>query len=142
MENCVFCRIARKEEHASFIYQDKDAVAFLDSRPVNEGHTLVVPRKHYENIFEVPDEELANLFKIVKKLAYVVSKSEKADGISVVQNNGKAARQDIFHFHVHIIPRYEGQNSHSPRGTVEQNELDRVAAKIRKFFDQSNTNRG
>ena len=137
MEDCVFCRIARREEHASFVYEDKDVVAFLDSRPVNEGHTLVVPRKHYENIFEVPDEEVANLFKIVKKLAYGISKSEKAEGISIVQNNGEAAHQLIFHFHVHIIPRYEGQDSHRPRGTVEQNELDRVAAKIRKFLDES-----
>lgn len=137
MEDCVFCRIARKEEHASFVYEDKDIVAFLDSRPADEGHTLVVPRKHYENIFEVPDEEVANLFKIVKKVAYGISKSEKADGISIVQNNGEAARQIVFHFHVHIIPRYEGQDSHRPRGTVEQNELDRVAAKIRKFLDEN-----
>jgi histidine triad (HIT) family protein len=140
LEDCVFCRIARKEEHASFVYENKDVVAFLDSRPVNEGHTLVVPRKHYENIFEVPDEEVANLFKIVKKMAYGISKSEKADGISIVQNNGEAAHQIVFHFHVHIIPRYEGQDSHRPRGTVEQNELDRVAAKIRKFLDESKMN--
>ncbi|MGA3191564.1 MAG: HIT family protein [Candidatus Bathyarchaeia archaeon] len=137
MEDCVFCRIGRKEEHASFVYEDKDVVAFLDSRPVNEGHTLVVPRKHYEDIFEVPEEEVANLFKIVKKVAYGISNSEKADGISIVQNNGEAAHQIVFHFHVHIIPRYEGQDSHRPRETVEQNELDRVAAKIRKFLDQS-----
>jgi histidine triad (HIT) family protein len=140
LEDCVFCRIVRKEEHASFVYEDKDVVAFLDSRPVNEGHTLVVPRKHYENIFEISDEEVANLFKIVKKLAYGISKSEKAEGISIVQNNGEAAHQLIFHFHVHIIPRYEGQDSHRPRGTVEQNELDRVAAKIRKFLDESKMN--
>jgi diadenosine tetraphosphate (Ap4A) HIT family hydrolase len=140
LEDCVFCRIARKEEHASFVYEDKDVTAFLDSRPVNEGHTLVVPRKHYETIFEVPEEEVANLFKIVKKLAYGISKSEKAEGISIVQNNGEAAHQIVFHFHVHIIPRYEGQDSHRPRETVEQNELDRVAAKIRKFLDESKMN--
>jgi diadenosine tetraphosphate (Ap4A) HIT family hydrolase len=140
LKDCIFCRIARKEEHASFVYEDKDAVAFLDARPVNEGHTLVIPRKHYENIYEIPDEEVANIFKIVKKLAYGISKSEKADGISIVQNNGEAARQIIFHFHVHIIPRYFGQDSHTPRGTAEQSELDRVAAKIRKFFDESNMN--
>jgi histidine triad (HIT) family protein len=137
LEDCVFCRIMRKEEDASFVYEDKNVVAFLDSRPVNEGHTLVVPRKHYENIFEVPEEEVANLFKVVKKLAYGISKSEKAEGISIVQNNGVAAHQIVFHFHVHIIPRYEGQDSHRPREFVEQNELDREAAKIRKFLDGS-----
>jgi diadenosine tetraphosphate (Ap4A) HIT family hydrolase len=140
LEDCVFCRIARKEEHASFVYEDTDVVAFLDSRPVSEGHTLVVPRKHYENIFEVPDEEVANLFKIVKKLACDILRSEKAEGISIVQNNGEAAHQIVFHFHVHIIPRHAGQDSHRPRGTVEQNELDMVAAKIRKFLDESKMN--
>jgi histidine triad (HIT) family protein len=76
----------------------------------------------------------------VKKLAYRISKSEKAEGISIVQNNGEAAHQVIFHFHVHVIPRYLGQDSHRPRGTVEQSELDRVAAKIRKFSDENEMN--
>ena len=140
MEDCVFCRIASKEEYASFVYEDKDVVAFLDSRPVSEGHTLVVPRKHYENIFEVPDEEVANLFKVVKKLASGILKSEKAEGISIVQNNGEAAHQIVFHFHVHIIPRHAGQDSHRPWGAVEQKELDMAAAKIRKFLDESKMN--
>jgi histidine triad (HIT) family protein len=134
VEGCVFCRIARNEERASCVYEDKDVVAFLDARPVNEGHMLVIPRKHYENIFEIPDGEVANLFKIVKKVAYAVKKGEKAEGISIVQNNGKAAHQVVFHFHVHIIPRYEGQEAHRPRETPEQIELERVAAKIRKYI--------
>ena len=133
MEDCVFCRIARGEEQASRIYEDKEILAFLDARPVNEGHTLVISKKHYENIFEIPDEELANLFKIVKKVAAAIMKSEKAEGIRIVQNNGSAAHQIIFHFHVHIIPEYEGQELHWPRETASQNELERVAAKIRKF---------
>lgn len=134
MENCTFCKIARGEEHASRIYEDKEVMAFLDARPANEGHTLVISRKHYENIFEIPEEELANLFKIVKKTAVAVMKSEKAEGIRIVQNNGSAAHQIIFHFHVHIIPEYEGQEPHWPRGTPEQSELERVAARIRKFI--------
>jgi len=133
MESCVFCRIARQEEHASCIYEDEDVIAFLDARPVNEGHTLVVSKKHYENIFEIPDEELADLFKVVKKVANAIMKSEKAEGIRIVQNNGSAAHQIIFHFHVHIIPQYEGQDSHRFRAAPEQGELDGVAAKIRKF---------
>ena len=132
-EDCVFCKIARGECQASRIYQDKDVVAFLDTRPVNEGHTLVISRKHYENMFEVPDEELANLFRIVKKLAAAIIKGEKADGVRIIQNNGRAAHQLIFHFHVHIIPQYEGQDSYRPRETPEQSELERVASQIRKF---------
>jgi histidine triad (HIT) family protein len=135
LEDCVFCRIARKEEPASFVYEDEDVVAFLDTRPVNEGHTLVIPRKHYENICEIPDEELADLFKIVKILACSILKSVKADGISIVQNNGEAAHQIIFHLHVHVIPRHLGQDSHRSSGPVEQSELDKVAAKIRKLME-------
>ena len=71
---------------------------------MNEGHTLVVPKKHYENIYEVPEEELAYLYKVVKRVAVAVRDSMAADGIRVVQNNGSAAGQVIFHFHVHVIP--------------------------------------
>ena len=103
-EHCVFCQIIRKESPANFVYEDDHVVAFLTNRPVNEGHTLVVPKKHYENIYEVPDEELAYLSKVVKRVAVAVRDSMAADGIRVVQNNGSAAGQVIFHYHVHIIP--------------------------------------
>lgn len=134
VEECIFCSIAGHEVPAGLVYEDKRAIAFLDARPVNEGHTLVMTRKHYENIYEVPDEELAYLFKIVKKVANAVKNSEKADGISIFQNNGKAAHQVVFHFHVHIIPRYEGQNSQRNREIAEQSELDKVAARMREFI--------
>ncbi|HVO36906.1 MAG TPA: HIT family protein [Candidatus Acidoferrum sp.] len=133
-EACTFCRIVRNEEEASRIYEDENVVAFLDDRPVNEGHTLVIPKEHYENIYEIPDEQIAYLFKIVKKVAQAIAEGEEAGGISIVQNNGKAAHQNIFHFHVHIIPRYEGQESRRPREIVSKGELDLVAAKIRKHL--------
>jgi histidine triad (HIT) family protein len=103
-ENCVFCAIIRREAPASFVYEDEQVAAFLSNRPVNEGHTLVVPKKHYENIYEVPEEELAYLSKIVKRVAHAVRDAMAAEGIRVVQNNGYAAGQVIFHFHVHVIP--------------------------------------
>ena len=137
-EDCVFCRIARNEEHASFIYKDEGVVAFLDARPVNEGHALVVPRKHYENIFEIPDDELADLFKAVKKVAAAIMVAERAEGLRIVQNNGSAAHQIVFHLHVHIIPEYEGWDPRlpRPRANPERSELDKVAAKIRKFLGE------
>ena len=134
MEDCVFCRIARGEAQASCVYEGEDAMAFLDARPVSEGHTLVISRKHYENIFEIPDEELAKVFKIVKKVAVAIVKSEKAEGLRIVQNNGSAAHQLIFHFHVHVIPQHEEQDLHSHREFRGQGELEKVAAKIRKFI--------
>jgi histidine triad (HIT) family protein len=103
-QDCVFCQIIKKESPANFVYEDDHVVAFLTNRPVNEGHTLVVPKKHYENIYEVPDDEIAHLFKVVKQVSVAVRDTMAADGIRVVQNNGSAAGQVIFHFHVHVIP--------------------------------------
>jgi histidine triad (HIT) family protein len=103
-ENCVFCKIIRKEAPASFVYEDESVVAFLSNRPVNEGHTLVVPKKHYENIYDIPEEDICYLFKVVKRVAHAVRDAMAAEGIRVVQNNGWAAGQVIFHMHVHVIP--------------------------------------
>lgn len=86
------------------VYEDDHVVAFMSNRPVNEGHTLVVPKKHYENIYDIPDDEIAYLAKIVKRVARAVRDAMSAEGIRVVQNNGSAAGQVIFHFHMHVIP--------------------------------------
>jgi diadenosine tetraphosphate (Ap4A) HIT family hydrolase len=136
VDNCVFCRIALKEERASYVFEDESVIAFLDARPVNEGHVLVVPRKHYENIFAIPDDEVAHLFKAVKKVAAAIMTAENADGLRIVQNNGSAANQIVFHLHVHLIPEYEGRDLRlpRPRASPGQNELDMVAARIRKFL--------
>jgi histidine triad (HIT) family protein len=131
-EDCIFCKIIRKEAPANFVYEDDQVVAFLTNRPVNEGHTLVVPRKHHENIYEVPDEEIAYLFKTAKHIAVAVRDAMGAEGIRVVQNNGCAAGQVIFHFHVHIIPMkpHEGfthgiaYRDHSQGRMTEALELD------------------
>ena len=103
-EECIFCKIIQKQSPANFVYEDEQVAAFLSNRPVNEGHTLVVPKKHYENIYEIPDQNIAYLFKIVKRTAHAVRDAMAAEGIRVVQNNGCAAGQVIFHFHVHVIP--------------------------------------
>jgi histidine triad (HIT) family protein len=116
------------------IYEDDEVLAILDYRPISEGHTLVIPKKHYENIYEIPEEEAAYLFRIVKKVAGAVRIGVNADGISLVQNNGKAANQVVFHLHVHIIPRYEGQKSSRPREVVGENAMEKVADSIRDFI--------
>lgn len=103
-ESCTFCRIVRKEAPASVVYEDDHVTAFMSIQPVNVGHTLVVPKKHYENIYEIPEDEHAYLYKIVKKVAAAVRDAMSATGIRIVQNNGAAAGQVIFHFHVHVIP--------------------------------------
>ncbi|MGE5532790.1 MAG: HIT family protein [Bacillota bacterium] len=102
--DCVFCKIISKQLPASIVYEDQQVVAFLSNRPVNEGHALVVPKKHYENIYDIPEEEASYLFKIAKRVAHAVRDAVAAEGIRIVQNNGWAAGQVIFHLHVHVIP--------------------------------------
>lgn len=131
---CVFCKIVENEGLKSLIYEDDKVLAFLDFRPVSEGHTLVIPKKHYENIYDIPEEEAKYLFGIVKKVASAIRYGVNADGISLVQNNGKAANQVVFHLHIHIIPRCEGQKSSRPSETVSIVMLDEVAHKIRRFL--------
>ena len=88
-EDCVFCQIIRKLLPANMVYEDKQVVAFLSNRPVNEGHTLVVPKKHYKNIFEIPEEEAAYLFRVAKRVAEAIRDALTAEGIRIVQNNGR-----------------------------------------------------
>jgi len=102
--SCIFCEIAHKEAPANKVYEDEEVIAFLSIQPINIGHTLVVPKKHFVNIYEIPEDELAYLYKIVKKMANAVKNAVDAEGIRIVQNNGEAAGQVIFHFHVHVIP--------------------------------------
>lgn len=133
-ESCIFCKIVQKEAPASIVYEDEKVVAFLSIQPINVGHTLVVPKAHYENIHDIPDEEVSHLYKIVKKLAPAVKKAVEAEGIRIVQNNGEAAGQVIFHLHVHIIPmNKESQWVHR----LENRATDALkddARKIRQFI--------
>jgi histidine triad (HIT) family protein len=135
-DSCIFCRIAQKQVPASLVYDDEKVVAFLDIKPLNEGHTLVIPKKHYENIFDIPQELIANLHGITKRVALAVEKATQADGISIIQQNGKAAGQEIFHLHIHVIPRYEGQKlpSFSEISEADREKLSQTAAKIRKYL--------
>ena len=109
-ENCIFCRIVRKEIPASIVYEDSKVIAFMDIRPLSDGHTLVIPKKHYDTVYEIPDNQNASIHKAVKRVAIAVKKATAADGITIIQQNEKAAGQEIPHMHVHVIPRYVGQN--------------------------------
>ena len=132
-ESCIFCKIARKEAPANTLYEDEKVISFLSIQPINIGHTLVVPKKHYENIYKFPEEEVAYLYKIVKKLAHAVKKAVDAEGIRIVQNNGEAAGQVIFHLHVHIIPMSKNRQwVHHPENR-DADALRDDARRIRQF---------
>jgi len=106
-EECTFCKIINKEKQAYFVYEDEHCAAFLDAFPFNEGHTLVVPKRHYKNIYDIPEEILAHIMKISKRLALDYQKIFHSIGLNIIQSNGTAAKQTVFHFHLHIIPRYQ-----------------------------------
>lgn len=106
MIDCIFCAIVAGEEHASFVYRDEIAVAFLDLFPVHAGHTLVVPTNHVTDLSACPTELAAHLFGVATRLAPAVVKASKASGFNVWTANGTAAGQEIFHLHLHILPRY------------------------------------
>lgn len=133
-EGCIFCRIVAGEAPAYVVYEDGTALAFMDIRPLEEGHTLVIPKRHYAYLHEVPDEEVAQLFTAVKRVARAAMEAVGADGVTIVQNNGHAAGQEIFHVHVHVIPRYHGRKPLRPReaSRVPGERLEAVAARIRE----------
>jgi histidine triad (HIT) family protein len=133
-ESCIFCKIVRKQAPSSIIYEDEKVLVFLDIRPLNMGHTLVIPKAHYVDIFDIPENELSQMHKVSKLISFAVKKATDADGISIIQQNGKAAGQDIFHIHVHVVPRFEGQKlpPFSELKEVERIKLDALARKIKQ----------
>lgn len=135
MTDCIFCKIIAKGEIPSTeVYEDDTVYAFLDINPVNLGHTLVIPKKHYENLFDIPDTELGILGTRVKKVAAAVKKALKADGINVSMNNGPAAGQVVPHAHIHIMPRYTDdgfRHWQGRRGYHNKTEAEEIAAKIK-----------
>jgi histidine triad (HIT) family protein len=133
-ESCIFCKIVQKKAPASIIYENDKVMAFLSIRPLNEGHTLVIPKRHYAFVYEVPDEEVADMYKLAKEIAVALKKSVKADGITITQQNESAAGQEVFHMHVHVIPRYAGQRlmRFTEAKEATRTRLDEVADLIKQ----------
>jgi histidine triad (HIT) family protein len=130
--DCIFCEIAAKTSEAEFVFENDKYIAFLDVNPVNYGHTLVIPKVHYDNFLTVPAKELEELTKLTQYLSGAIKRALKADGFNVISNNGITAGQSVFHFHYHIIPRFENDFHIRPR-TIEYNsaEIEVYAEKIK-----------
>ena len=112
MENCIFCKIANGEIPSNTIYEDDNFRVILDNGPATKGHALVLPKEHYANLFEIPEDVAAGAVKVAKKIAGTMKEKLSCDGLNLVQNNGEAAGQTVMHFHLHIIPRYENDGQH------------------------------
>ena len=103
---CIFCKIANGEIPTNTIYEDADFRVILDAAPATKGHALILPKEHYGNLFEIPEELAGKAIILAKKIASVMKDRLDCDGVNIVQNNGETAGQTVFHFHMHIIPRY------------------------------------
>lgn len=110
-ENCIFCKIANGEIPSATLYEDDDFRVILDLAPAAKGHALILPKEHYANLYELDDELVAKVFLLAKKMITKLTDVLGCDGYNVVQNNGAAAGQTVFHFHMHLIPRYENDNA-------------------------------
>ncbi|QFG00112.1 HIT family protein [Psychrobacillus glaciei] len=107
MSECIFCKIIDGSIPSAKIYEDEHVYAFMDIMPLTKGHTLVIPKNHKENVYDLSEEEASNLFKVVPKIASVLKEAFGPVGMNLLNNNGAPAGQSVFHFHLHFIPRYD-----------------------------------
>ena len=132
MENCIFCKIVDGIIPSCTLYEDDDFKVIPDAFPSGLGHTLIFPKKHVADIFALDEETAAKLFTLATRMAKSVQQALSCDGINILQNNGEAAGQTVFHFHLHIIPRYKGDDvkiawKHHPQSQTA------IAAFLEKF---------
>ena len=136
-EDCIFCNIVSGKASAVKVFEDENSLAFLDIHPLNPGHTLVIPKKHYPSMVEMPTDEVGRIFTSVAKVMRGVRKAAKADGINIGQSNGRAASQEVFHMHVHIIPRHNHEMPGFPeRKIASEADLQQIGNQIKSAIGQ------
>ena len=106
-ENCIFCKLAGREIPTATLYEDEDFRVILDANPAAKGHALIIPKEHYANLYELDDELAGKVLVLAKKMITKLTDILGCDGYNIVQNNGEAAGQTVFHFHMHLIPRFK-----------------------------------
>ena len=129
---CIFCDILDGTRDGHIVYEDKDHIAILDKYPIDDGHTLVIPRKHHEKITDMDPNDVGKIFSLIPKIAKAVLAGAGADAFSLAQNNGKAAKQIIPHVHIHIIPRYNNKGTVWTKRQIPTDDvLSELAVKIK-----------
>ena len=142
MESCIFCKIIEGSLPSSKVYEDDICVAFMDIQPVNPGHVLVVPKSHSKDLSDLPADIGAHLFQVAQRIAVKMPEiGVKSEGINLLVAHGEAAGQEVFHVHLHVIPRYKGDGfgfKFGPNYTdlAERSELDSIATKIKGQLDK------
>ena len=135
MSDCIFCKIVEKEIPATIVHEDDEVLVFMDIGPIIKGHALVIPKKHMDPITAAPDGIVAKLFTTAQRIAAAQMNAFGADGVNIMQNNGKAAGQEVPHLHVHVIPRFDGDGHHwnwSAKTYDDFEEMNALAAKLRE----------
>lgn len=135
MDDCIFCKIVGKQIPATVVYEDDELLAFMDIGPIIKGHVLVVPKKHHDAVADTPDETLAKLHVVAKRIALAQMNGLGADGVNIMQNSGKASGQEVPHIHVHVIPRYDTDGHHwnwNAKKYSDFPEMGLLAEKIKK----------
>ena len=123
MSECIFCKIANGEIPSAALFEDENFRVILDLGPASRGHALILPKAHYADIYEIPGELAAEAMVLAKKMAVKMTEVLKCDGFNIVQNNGEVAGQTVFHFHMHLIPRYEDDKYWSLATKVANNVI-------------------
>lgn len=134
-DKCIFCKIIEKSIPSKILFENDKNLAFLDIFPVSKGHTIVIPKNHYKNLEEIPNNALSELFEIVKKVSILIHKKLKVDGYNILQNNFRAAGQVVNHYHVHIIPRWNEDGKfklYIPKKQAKEEELNQILRIIKE----------
>lgn len=133
MSDCIFCKIVRGEIPARIVYENEKVIAFLDVNPISKGHLLIIPKKHFENIFDIEEDYLKGIITSAKELAKKLKKNLNADGINMLHASGKSAQQSVFHFHIHLVPRYNRDKLDTwPRSNYKELNFNEVKEEITK----------
>ena len=134
-DDCIFCKIAAGEIPSRKIYEDSDLIAIMDLNPTSKGHSLIIPKEHCTNIYDIDEDIAAKVMKTAKKLATKMTVALNCDGFNLLQNNGETAGQTMFHFHMHLIPRYKDADNNMLKFTsvsFSDEEMDSIRDQIIK----------
>jgi len=136
--DCIFCDIIEGRAPADVVFEDEETLAFMDINPASPGHTLVIPRRHVRNIYELDEETAAAVMKATVRVAGAIKRALQPDGMNLVQSNERAASQEIFHFHMHIIPRWHGDGLRlaRPPGVRRTMSIKEAAARISREVEK------
>lgn len=131
-EDCIFCKLANGDIPTNAIYEDDIVKAIFDLSPASKGHIIILTKEHFDNVFSIDAKTIAHVYEVAAKVATAVNEALDCEGMNILQNNGEISGQTVFHFHVHIIPRYKGDNVKVcwTQGKITQEEIEKLTGNI------------